>query len=123
MQIFIYHLCESLASPEHLLPFAMINFALLPNLATSSGAAEPGGSGGVGPPLEFEIYLVNFLKNRKKKGFFSIGPPLGKNRSSAPVYVHIAYYYMTAFFRFLTNAQYVVLKYELNQQSACKLIE
>ena len=30
---------------------------------------------------------------------------------------------MTAFFRFLTNAQYVVLKYELNQQSACKLIE
>ena len=50
------------------------------------GAAEPGGSGGVGPPLEFEIYLVNFLKNRKKKGFFSIGPPLGKNRSSAPDY-------------------------------------
>ena len=50
-----------------------------------TGAAEPGGSGGVGPPLEFEIYLVNFLKNRKKKGFFSIGPPLGKNRSSAPV--------------------------------------
>ena len=52
-----------------------------------AGAAEPGGSGGVGPPLEFEIYLVNFLKNRKKKGFFSIGPPLGKNRSSAPVYM------------------------------------
>ena len=51
-----------------------------------SGAAEPGGSGGVGPPLEFEIYLVNFLKNREKKGFFSIGPPLGKNRSSAPVH-------------------------------------
>ena len=49
-----------------------------------SGAAEPGGSGGVGPPLEFEIYLVNFLKNCKKRGFFSIGPPLGKNRSSAP---------------------------------------
>ena len=51
-----------------------------------SGAAEPGGSGGVGPPLEFEIYLVNFLKNCKKRGFFSIGPPLGKNRSSAPAY-------------------------------------
>lgn len=50
-----------------------------------TGAAEPGGSGGVGPPLEFEIYLVKFLKNCKKKGFFSIGPPLGKNRSSAPV--------------------------------------
>ena len=28
-----------------------------------------GGSGGVGPPLEFEIYLVNFLKNRKKGVF------------------------------------------------------
>ena len=52
-----------------------------------AGAAEPGGSGGVGPPLEFEIYLVNFLKNRKKKGFFSIGPPLGKNRSSAPEHI------------------------------------
>ena len=52
----------------------------------SAGAAEPGGSGGVGPPLEFDIYLVNFLKNREKKGFFSIGPPLGKNRSSAPDY-------------------------------------
>ena len=51
-----------------------------------TGAGEPGGSGGVGPPLEFEIYLVNFLKNREKKGFFSIGPPLGKNRSSAPAY-------------------------------------
>ena len=49
-----------------------------------AGAAEPGGSGGVGPPLEFEIYLVNFLKNWEKKGFFRIGPPLGKNRSSAP---------------------------------------
>ena len=51
-----------------------------------TGAGDPGGSGGVGPPLEFEIYLVNFLKNRKKRGFFSIGPPLGKNRSSAPAY-------------------------------------
>ena len=50
-----------------------------------TGAAEPGGSGGVGPPLELEIYLVKFLKIRKKKLFFSMGPPLGKNRSSAPV--------------------------------------
>ena len=44
-----------------------------------------GGSGGVGPRLELEIYLVKFLKIRKKKIFFSIGPPLGKNRSPAPV--------------------------------------
>ena len=51
-----------------------------------SGAGEPGGSGGVGPPLELEIYLVKFLKIHKKKIFFSIGPPLGKNRSSAPEY-------------------------------------
>ena len=28
------------------------------------------------------------MKNRKKRGFFSIGPPLGKNRSSAPVHLH-----------------------------------
>ena len=49
-----------------------------------SGAGEPGGSGGVGPPLELEIYLVKFLKIRKKNFFFSIGPPLGKNRSLAP---------------------------------------
>ena len=50
------------------------------------GRRNRGGSGGVGPPLEFEIYLVNFLKNREKKGFFSIRPPLGKNRSSAPAH-------------------------------------
>ena len=43
-----------------------------------------GGSGGVGPRLELEIYLVKFLKIRKKKIFFSIGHPLGKNRSPAP---------------------------------------
>ena len=49
-----------------------------------SGAGEPGGSGGVGPPLKLEIYLVKFLKIRKKNFFFSIGPPLGKNRSPAP---------------------------------------
>ena len=35
-----------------------------------SGAGEPGGAGGVGPPLELEIYLVKFLKIRKKKIFF-----------------------------------------------------
>ena len=34
-----------------------------------------GGTGGVGPPLELDIYLLKFLKNRKKKFFFSIGPP------------------------------------------------
>ena len=34
------------------------------------GAAEPGGSGGVGPPLELEIYLVKFLKIQKKNFFF-----------------------------------------------------
>ena len=35
-------------------------------------------------PLELEIYLVKFLKINKKNFFFSIGPPLGKNRSPAP---------------------------------------
>ena len=51
-----------------------------------------GGSGGVGPRLELEIYLVKFLKIRKKNFFFSIGPPLGKNRSPAPG--HLWYYFM-----------------------------
>ena len=51
---------------------------------TYTGAGEPRGPGGVGPPLELEIYLVKFLKIRKKNFFFSIGPPLGKNRSLAP---------------------------------------
>ena len=45
------------------------------SLLLLSGAAEPGGSGGVGPPLELEIYLVNFLKNCKKKGFLVSDPP------------------------------------------------
>ena len=35
-----------------------------------TGAAEPGGSGGVGPPLELEIYLVNFFENSQKKIFY-----------------------------------------------------
>ena len=51
-----------------------------------------GGTGGVRggrTPLEFEIYLVIFLKNRKKRGFFSIGPPLGKNRSLALALAHV----------------------------------
>ena len=52
----------------------------------TQGRGNRGGSGGVGPPLELEIYLVKFLKIRKKKFFFSIGPPLGKNRSPAPEY-------------------------------------
>ena len=34
-----------------------------------------GGVRGVGPPLELEIYLVKFLKIRKKIISFSIGPP------------------------------------------------
>ena len=46
-----------------------------------------GGTEGVGPPLELEIYLVKFLKIWKKNFFFSSGPPLGKNRSSAPVHI------------------------------------
>ena len=32
---------------------------------TSPGAREPGGSGGVGPPLELEIYIVKISKIRK----------------------------------------------------------
>ena len=50
-----------------------------------TGAWEPGGSGGVGPPLESGIYVVKkFLK------FFSylFGPPLDKNRSQAPAQAH-----------------------------------
>ena len=52
-----------------------------------AGAREPGGSGGVGPPLELEIYVVKISKSRKKNFFLSIGPPLGKNRSLAPDYI------------------------------------
>ena len=33
------------------------------------------GSGGVGPRLELEIYLVKFLKIRKKKNFFLVLDP------------------------------------------------
>ena len=46
-----------------------------------------GGSGGVGPPLELEIYIVEISKIRKIIFFISIGPPLGKNRSLAPEHV------------------------------------
>ena len=49
-----------------------------------AGAREPGGSGGVGPPLELEIYIVKISKIRKIIFLISIGPPLGKNRSLAP---------------------------------------
>ena len=50
-----------------------------------TGAREPGGSGGVRPPLELEIYIVKISKIRKIYFFLSIGPPLGKNCSLAPV--------------------------------------
>ena len=43
-----------------------------------------GTGGGGGPPLEFEIYLVKFLKNSKKKFFLELEK--SKNRSSAPGY-------------------------------------
>ena len=52
-----------------------------------SGAREPGGSEGVRPPLELEIYIVKILKIRKIIIFISIGPPIGKNRSLAPAHV------------------------------------
>ena len=55
-----------------------------------SGAREPGGSGGVGPPLELEIYIVKISKIRKIYFFLSIGPPLGKNRSLAPEHSELA---------------------------------
>ena len=51
-----------------------------------SRSGGTGGVRGVGPPLELEIYLVKFLKIRKKEIFFSIRPPLGKNRSPAPAH-------------------------------------
>ena len=48
-----------------------------------SGAWEPGGSGGVGPPLESGIYVV---KKISKNYSYLLGPPLDKNRSVAPEY-------------------------------------
>ena len=41
---------------------------------------------GVGPLLELEVYVVKISKIRKFNYFFSIGPPLGKNCSLAPVH-------------------------------------
>ena len=55
-------------------------------ISPSAGAREPGGSEGVRPPLELEIYIVKISKIRKIYFFLSIGPPLGKNRSLAPGY-------------------------------------
>ena len=51
-----------------------------------TGAADPGGPGGPGPPLKLEIYIVNFLEKDRISFFFLLGPPLEKNRSSAPGY-------------------------------------
>ena len=48
--------------------------------------ADQGGPGGPGPPLELGIYRVKFLKIHKISFFLLLGPPLGKNRSSAPAY-------------------------------------
>ena len=39
------------------------------------GRGNRGGPGGVGPPLELEIYLVKFLKIRKKEIFLVSDPP------------------------------------------------
>ena len=37
------------------------------------------------PLLKLEIYIVNFLEKDRISFFFLLGPPLEKNRSSAPV--------------------------------------
>ena len=56
----------------------------LRSVALCAGAWEPGGSGGVGPPLESGIYVVKiFLKIFL---IYIFGPPLDKNRSQAPVH-------------------------------------
>ena len=52
-----------------------------------AGAADPGGPGGPGPPLKLEIYFVKFLEKEKFSFFFLLGPPLEKDRSSAPEYL------------------------------------
>ena len=49
-----------------------------------AGAADPGGHG---PSLKLKIYLVSFLEKDKFSFFFLLGPPLEKNRSSAPEYM------------------------------------
>ena len=49
-----------------------------------TGAWDPGGPGGAGPPLESRIYRVKFLKIIKISFFLLVGPPLSKNRSLAP---------------------------------------
>ena len=43
------------------------------NMYTYMQGRRNRGGGGGRTPLEFEIYLVNFVKDRKEKGFFSIG--------------------------------------------------
>ena len=47
------------------------------------------GPRGPGPPLKLEIYIVNFLEKDRISFFFLLGPPLEKNRSSAPDYTAI----------------------------------
>ena len=55
-----------------------------------SGAAEPGGPRGPGPPLELRFYRVKIFKIGKISFFVLLGPPLGKNRSQAPVYEELS---------------------------------
>ena len=47
----------------------------------------PGNRGGPGPPLELRFYRVKIFKIGKISFFVLLGPPLGKNRSQAPVYI------------------------------------
>ena len=58
-----------------------------------------GGTGGVGPPLELEIYLVNFFENSQKI-FLLVLDPLDKNRSSAPVIYGSNYFYFICHYAF-----------------------
>ena len=53
-------------------------------MAFVQGPGTRGGRGGT-CPLESRIYRVKFLKIGKISIFLLAGPPLGKNRSHAPV--------------------------------------
>ena len=83
-----------------------------------AGAWDPGGSGGVGPPLELEVYVVKILKIRKFNYFSSIGPPLGKNCSLAPDYTYFHISISHTMSRILKNSMKKVIflfEYALQQ--------